>query len=213
MRLLWARLVASVRRQALDRELDDEIAAHLEFSTTEMQSRGLQPDLARRAALKAFGGRTQVKDADRDLRSFPRLEMWWSAGRDACRRLWKEPRLVAIATLTLGLGMGATTAVYSVVNGVLLKPLPFHDPDRLVALYHVTPINSRDQQGDATYFTYRDHGTVFEDVGLWQSASVAVIRSGVPEQTRVLRVTDGTLPLLGVQPGQVSLDQPARHES
>lgn len=200
MRRLWVRLVASIRRQALDRELDDEIAAHLEFSTTEMQSRGLQPDAARRAALKSFGGRTQIKDADRDLRTFPRVEMWWRACRDACRRLWKQPRLVAIATLTLGLGMGATTAVYSVVNGVLLKPLPFNEPDRLVALYHVTPINSKDQQGEATYFTYRDHGTVFEDVGLWQSANVAVIRSGVPEQTRVLRVTDGTLPLLGVHP-------------
>ena len=97
------------------------------------------------------------------------------------------------------MGIGATTAVYSVVQGVLLKPLPFRDPDRLVALYHVTPASPKDIQGAATYFTYRDHGQVFEDIGLWQAGNVAVIRSGVPEQVRALRVTDGTLSLLEVR--------------
>jgi hypothetical protein len=101
--------------------------------------------------------------------------------------------------IVLALGIGATTAVFSVVYGVLLKPLPFRDPDRLVALYQVTPARQRDIQGAATYFTYRDHGRVFEDIGLWYAPNVAVIRSGAPEQVQALRVTDGTLPLLGVR--------------
>ncbi len=116
------------------------------------------------------------------------------------RMLWRQPRFSAVAIVTLALGIGATTAIYSVVHGVLLKPLPFPDPDRLVALYHVTPASQKDFQGAATYFTYRDHGRVFDDIGLWQAGNVAATRNGEPEQVRVLRVTDGTLSLLGVRP-------------
>lgn len=120
--------------------------------------------------------------------------------RNALRVLWKQPRFSAVAIFTLALGIGPTTAIYSVVHGVLLKPLPFRDPERLVTLYHVTPASTRDLQGAATYFTYREHGQVFEDVGLWNVGNVAMLRSGAPEQVRVLRVTDGTLSLLGVSP-------------
>jgi putative ABC transport system permease protein len=199
MRSLLARLHDAFRRQALDRELDDEIATHLELAIAEMQARGMNREDARRAALKDFGGLSQVKEAEREARSFPGLETMWVVSHDAVRLLWKEPRFAAVAIFTLALGIGATTAVYSVVNGVLLKPLPFRDPDRLVALYHVTPASQRDIHGAATYFTYRDHGQVFEDIGLWQAGNVAVIRSGVPEQVRALRVTDGTLSLLDVR--------------
>jgi hypothetical protein len=93
--------------------------------------------------------------------------------------LWKQPRFSIVALLTLTLGIGATAAIFSVVYGVLLKPLPFPDPDRLVALYHVTPAGSEDQQGDATYFTYREQGRVFEDIGLWSAGpDVSVTRNG-----------------------------------
>ena len=157
MRSLLARLHDTFKRQALDRELDDEIATHLELATAEMQARGMNREEARRAALKGFGGLFQVKEAEREVRSFPGLETIWVVSRDAVRLLWKQPRFAAVAIFTLALGIGATTAVYSVVNGVLLKPLPFRDPDRLVALYHVTPASEKDIQGAATYFTYRDH--------------------------------------------------------
>jgi predicted permease len=80
-----------------------------------------------------------------------------------------------------------------------LKPLPFSEPDRLVALYHVTPASQRDIQGDATYFTYRDNSRVFEDIGLWSAGDVSVTRHGAPEQVNALRVTDGALSLLGVR--------------
>jgi predicted permease len=199
MRSLFARVRDSFKRRTLDRELDDEIAAHLEFAVADMQSHGMNGEEARRAALIDFGGLSQAKEADRDVRSFPLFENAWFVGRDAIRMLWKQPRFAAVAIVTLASGIGATAAVYSVVNGVLLKPLPFRDPDRLVALYHVTPASPKDIQGAATYFTYRDHGRVFEDLGLWQPGNVAVIRGGVPEQVRALRVTDGTSSLLDLR--------------
>ena len=108
-----------------------------------------------------------------------------------------------MAVLTLALGIGATTAIFSVVYGVLLKPLPFHEPDRLVALYHRGARVRRQPklpQSPATYFTYRDNARVFEDIGLWNAGDVSVNRSGEPEQVKALRVTDGMLPLLGVRP-------------
>ena len=199
MRSLIARLRDAFRRQALDRDLDEEIATHLELAAAEMQARGMNREEAWRTARKNFGGLSQVKEADRDVRSFPGFEALWVVSRDAVRLLWKQPRFAAVAIFTLALGIGATTAVYSVVHGVLLKPLPFSDPEQLVALYHVTPASQKDNQGAATYFTYRDHGRVFEDIGLWQVGNVAAIRRGVPEQVRALRVTDGTLSLLEVR--------------
>jgi len=199
VRKLLSRLHDAFRRQTLDRELDDEIATHLEFAIADLQARGLNPEEARRAALRNFGGLSQTIEADREVRSFLLLEHAWSDVRDAVRLMWKQPQFAAVAIVTLALGIGATTAVYSVVHGVLLKPLPFRDPDRLVALYHVTPASAKDQQGAATYFTYRDHARVFEDIGLWLATNVAVVRDGVPEQIRALRVTDGTLPLLGAR--------------
>ena len=130
-------------------------------------------------------------------------ERLWRDVRDAARGLGRTPGFSGVALLTLALGIGSTTATFTVVYGVLLKPLPFHEPERLVALYHTMPgwgPRTDGPQGDATYFTYRDHGRVFEDIGLWNSDDVSTVRNGEPEQVQVLRVTDGTLPLLGVRP-------------
>jgi predicted permease len=107
-----------------------------------------------------------------------------------------------IAVFTLALGIGANTAIFSVIRGVLLKPLPFDDADRLVGLWHTAPglgiplLN----MAPSYYFTYREDGRVFEDVGLWNGGAVSVTGTGEPERVQVLFVTDGTLSLLHVNP-------------
>jgi putative ABC transport system permease protein len=126
----------------------------------------------------------------------------WRDVRYAGRRLAAQPVFTAIAVLTLALGIGANTAIFSVVYGVLLKPLPFPDPDRLVGVYHRgegvnLPVMN---QGPATYFTYRDNQRVFEDIGAWESGEVSITGRGEPERVEALAVTDATLPLLRVQP-------------
>jgi predicted permease len=118
------------------------------------------------------------------------------------RRLMRAPTFTAVAVFTLALGIGANTAIFSVVRGVLLKPLPFADPDALVGVWHTAPglgfplMN----QSPATYFTYREEAKVFEDIGLWDNTAVSVTGTGEPERVQALLVTDGTLPLLRVEP-------------
>ena len=123
--------------------------------------------------------------------------------RHALRRLFRTPLFSLTAAVTLAAAIGANALIFSVVNGVILKPLPFANPEHLVGVWHVGPgiapgpIN----QAPSTYFLYREEGRVFQDIGLWDDGSVTVTGRSEPEQVEALFVTDGTLPLLGVRPG------------
>ncbi|MGB2715482.1 MAG: ABC transporter permease [Vicinamibacterales bacterium] len=122
--------------------------------------------------------------------------------RRITRRLLHAPLFTSVAVLTLALGIGANTAIFSVVRGVLLKPLPFEDADRLVGVWHTAPglgIETMNQ-APSTYFMYREQGVAFEDIGLWDNTSVSVTGTGEPERVQALLVTDGTLPVLRVEP-------------
>jgi predicted permease len=118
------------------------------------------------------------------------------------RRLLRAPLFTFIAVVTLALGIGANTAIFSVVRGVLLKPLPFEEPERLVGVWHTAPgLNFPTlNQGPATYMLYRDEGRTFEDIGLWDNTSVSVTGAGEPERVQALLVTDGTLGILRIDP-------------
>lgn len=122
--------------------------------------------------------------------------------RYVLRRLARSPLFASISVLTIALGIGATAAVFSVVNGVLLKPLPFEDPEPLVSLWHTAPGLGFDdvRQSPATYFTYREEATSFEDVGMWDDDFVSVTGVDEPERVEAVYVTDGTLPLLRARP-------------
>jgi predicted permease len=122
--------------------------------------------------------------------------------RHAFRRLAKNPAFSITAAITLAAAIGANALIFSVINGVLLKPLPFADPARLVGVWHLAPgmMSEPLNQAPSTYFTYRENGRVFEDIGLWDNGSVTITGRGSPEQIDALDVTDGTLPLLGIRP-------------
>jgi predicted permease len=122
--------------------------------------------------------------------------------RQVLRSLARMPLFTGVAVLTLAIGIGANTAIFSVIEGVLLKPLPYPHPDELVVLDHAAPGVNIDHAGAAPflYFTYREDGRVFQDVGLWNAGSVSVTGLAQPEEVPALFVTDGVLPILGVQP-------------
>jgi predicted permease len=199
----FARLRALWRRDAIADEIREEMNVHLEMRAADFERQGLAPREARRAAERAFGNLALLQDRGYDVRGAGLPERIAQDIRHAARVLGKQPAFSALAVLTLALGIGATTAIFSVVYGVLLKPLPFPEADRLVALNHLAPglrVGGPVNLGTADYLTYRDSGRVFEDVGLSTGGRVSLIRNGAPEQVQALRVTDGLLPLLRVRP-------------
>ncbi len=120
------------------------------------------------------------------------------------RRLALAPLFTTIALLTLALGIGATTAIFSVVNAVLIKPLPYPRAESLVGVWHVAPgitgVGDNINCSPTMYFTYREENRSFQDIGLWSSGGATVTGLAEPEQPRALSVTFGTLQALGIQP-------------
>src|SRR5262249_33163264 len=121
--------------------------------------------------------------------------------RHILRRLRHSPSFTALAVFTLALGIGANPAIFSVLEGILLKPLPYPDPDRLIALAHAAPGVNLQSAGMAPflYFTYRDESKTF-DIGIWQGNSLSVTGVAEPEQVPGVNVTESILPMLGAQP-------------
>ncbi len=122
--------------------------------------------------------------------------------RQILRRLGRSPMFTAITLITLAIGIGANTAIFSVVDGVLLKPLPYPHPEQLVGLWHTAPgLNLPDlEMSPANYFIYREQSRVFEDIGLYMGGSNSVTGLAEPEHVHAIDVTDGALQVLGAQP-------------
>ncbi len=212
---LRSRLAGLRLRPERQAEIIDELSQHLDERYEELRARGATEGDARRLALEELREPEALARQMRSLRQAhmpPPITPGAPVGhvlagvaqdlRYAARMLRKQPGFAAVAALTLALGIGANTAIFSVVYGVLLKPLPFPEPERLVAVWHRAPGLNIPllPQGAATYFTYRDSGRVFEDIALWNSEEVSITGEGEPERASALWVTDGLLHILRVQP-------------
>jgi len=127
------RLLGLVQGRRLDRELDDEILAHLELAERDALAAGMSPEEARLQARRRFGGIEPMKEEHRDRRSVRWVENLVADFRYGLASLWRDPGFAATAIAVLALGIGANAAMFSVVDAVLLRPLPFPQPDRSVA--------------------------------------------------------------------------------
>jgi hypothetical protein len=128
-----------LRRDRVERELSDEIDGYVDLLVEEKVARGISRDDAHRAARLELGGVAHVKEYVRDVRVGAWLDALRQDVRFGVRTLIRRPGFAAVAVLTLGVGMGATTAIFSLIDSVLLRPLPFHEPDRLTMLWEVRP--------------------------------------------------------------------------
>ena len=198
---MFERLLTMVRRRRLDRELRGELEFHIEQLEAEHRARGLSPDEARRVARVDMGSIARVTEEYRDQQWIPSLDTAWRNVRFGMRSLRRTPGVTAAVVLTMAIGIGANAAMFAVVNGVLLKPLPFPDADALVAVDHgMTGTTDKLPSAPYLYFTYRDENTAFEGVGLWRIRPANITGLERPEQGRALLVTSEVLPILRVQP-------------
>jgi putative ABC transport system permease protein len=122
--------------------------------------------------------------------------------RQILRRLLQLPAFSVVAVLTIALGIGANTAIFSVINAVMLRPLPYPQPDNLMIVDHAAPGFNLSGAGASPflYFTYRSDARTLEDVGLWQSDTISVTGLAEPEEVRAMRITQGVMPMFGVKP-------------
>ena len=173
------------RRGRVERELAEEIEAYLEMLTEAKVREGLDPRAARRAALVELGGVEQVKESVREVRMGSFIGTTWQDVRYGLRVLIKSPVFTLVAVLSLALGIGANTAIFSVVNAVLLRPLPYQDSRRLVAVWHTPPQESfpgldRFSVSPGNYLDWKAQSRSFEQMAAYEYAGLSLSTSGDP---------------------------------
>jgi predicted permease len=196
-------LRALIFKTRAEHELDDELRQYLDNVIEQKIASGMMREDATRAARAEMGSVAAIKDDIRDAGWESRIEGIWRDVQHSLRALRRSPGFTATTIATLALGIGGTTAVFSVVNGVLIKPLPYRDPDALIGIWHVAPganIGGDVNMSETQFFTYREHNRTFQAIGLWSTQVGAVTGLGEPEEVRRLTVAAGTLETLGVEP-------------
>ena len=202
MRAWWARLRRTLAgRQALDDDLAAEIAAHIDLATEDSVGRGMPPEAARTAVLRRFGGVISVRERAREAWGFPTLD---SLGRDlrhALRGLRACPGFSCVVIVTLALGIGATTAIFSVVHAVLLAPLPYPHAERLVWLAETTPEAEGISVTWVNFQHWREEARAFDEMAGFEAMHLTMTGRGEPLFTRAGAVTSGFWGLVGMRAG------------
>src|SRR6185503_10531632 len=190
------------RRTSWDRDRAAELRSYLEIETDENIARGMSPEQARRAAHIKLGNTVRIREEIYRMNTISPLETFGRDLRLALRGMRRRPGFTVAVVLTLALGIGANTAIFGVVDGVLIKPLSYPNAGELVSIKQVAPgLNLSELRMSATqYFTYRDEGRVFQHIGLYGDGGTTITGIGEPEQARALFVTHDVLEALGVQP-------------
>jgi putative ABC transport system permease protein len=181
-------------------DLDQEVRSHLEILTEENIRAGMPPKDAQRAARIELGGIEQVKEQVREQRLGSWLHSVLSDCRYGLRQLGKNPGATAIMVFTLALAIGATTAIFSVVYGVLLRPLPYPGPNRIMAVFEVTSKGRPSRVADPNFDDFRDQSRSFQAMAKYTDNVASVSGASQPTRTTVAGVSPDFLKVLGVQP-------------
>lgn len=196
----WLRKLLS-RHRRYD-ELSESIREHLDEKIADLMDRGMTREQAEQTARREFGNVTQIEERSREVWQWPMLESAWADVKFALRQLRKSPGFTTVALLTLALGIGANTAIFSVVNSVLLRPLPFHDPSRLMMLDEKwLPRFSHFEATPEDFFLgWRKQSKSFDQLGAFVNMAFNLSEGDRTERISGERVTANLPDLLGVKP-------------
>ncbi|HSB54710.1 MAG TPA: ABC transporter permease, partial [Gemmatimonadales bacterium] len=201
---LFDRLKALLRRDQLDRDTADEIQHHLAMEAAQNRELGMRTTDAERKARLDFGSIEAIREAERDARGSRWVHDFLGDVRYSVRSLRRSPVLAGAAILTLALGIGANTAIFSAVNAVILRPLPFADPGRLYMVWEQNPEKGwyKNIAAPANYLDWKEQVAAFKDVGAWADwqSSVTLVGEGRPIRLKSGLVTGNMFSVLGVDP-------------
>jgi predicted permease len=199
---------------ARDAELSADVTSYVDLLTDEKIAAGMEPRAARRSALLEFGGVEAVKEETRAVRAGALLAQVWQDTRYAIRMIRRELGFSVVAVLTLALGIGANMAIFSVVNAVLLAPLSYPDPERLVLVWERNRAigQERDPVAPLNFQDWRTQSTAFDDVGAFRFAGFALSNVDDPEQLRALSMSSSVFRVLRARPelGRVFTEEEER---
>ncbi len=215
LRTLFARIRGTFGKERSESRLHAELLSHLEALTDEYMQRGMTPDEALQAARREFGGVEQTKELYRERRGLPFLETLLQDIRYGLRMLAKSPAFTSVAVFTLALGIGANTVVFSIVDSVLLRPLPYGHPEQLYIVSESLPhLGGTEEVGvsAAEYFDYRDRNRSFSQVAAYETQGFNLTGEGTPLRVQAAALSASAFPLLGVKPilGQVFIAEDDR---
>jgi hypothetical protein len=194
------RLRSLFRKRRVEQELTDELRFHLDNLIEQNVSKRMEPQEARSAALRELGGVEQIKEGCRDMRGVTFIEELLQDVRYGLRQLRRNPGFTAVAIITLALGIGANTAIFSVVNGVLLNPLPYPNANRLVALAQRTRQFSELAISYPDFLDWVKMNHTFTSLAAYQHEGMDLTGTGEAERVKVTQVSASFFPLLGVKP-------------
>jgi predicted permease len=196
------RLRSLFRRGQVEVELNEELRYHLERRIEVNTAAGMSVEEARYAALRAMHGLDQRKEECRDMRRVRLIEDLWQDFRFSLRSWLKRPGFTAIALLALALGIGANTAIFSLVNAVILQPLPYRDPDRLISVYGTRNRSTQGSVGPTDFLDYRSQNKTFEQFAASGSMMLPMnlTGSGEPERLNTSAITGNYFDTFGIRP-------------
>jgi putative ABC transport system permease protein len=208
----FVRLRALVARRRADEELDTELRYHLEQDAARHEARGLNAHDARLAARREFGNVTVVTEAARDEWRWTSAERLWQDVRHAVRLLRRRPGFTIAAVLCLTLGIGATTAIFSVVNAVILRPLPYPNAERIVAIWGSSATQPRTLISIPDLYDLRARNRTFDAIGVSRSQSVNVTGTEAPDRIAGNFVSAATLEIMGPRMAKGRIFRPEETE-
>jgi putative ABC transport system permease protein len=200
LNILLARLHSLLRRDAIIQDIDEELRLHIELETEANIERGMSSEAARQAAHRSFGRQDYIRELAYDIRGGGMLETLWQDLQYGLRMLMKKPGSAAVAVVTLALGIGATTAIFSAVKPILLEPLPYPHADRLVAILELNGDGSRNPGTFGMYRGLAERTHSFDSMAVFKRWQTTMTGAGEPERFEGQRVSAGYFRVLGVSP-------------